>query len=196
MSEVSDFDAEVLQLIRDANARRRGYADFYKWPLDRCLEEVEVARTMCDALSSAGQPLAHSVVSRDRGSDPPDCEGLSPDGKRIAIEVTELVDPAAIVATRSGTKYVWAQWDSAKLAAALQERLSSKDGCKLKGGPYDLYVVVIYTDEPELSLNAVKTLLGDKSVRITTRVDRAYLLLSYESSSRSRPYVELQISDT
>jgi len=38
-----DEEREVLEKIRAANAKNRGYASFFSWPLDRDLEEASIA---------------------------------------------------------------------------------------------------------------------------------------------------------
>lgn len=117
---MNDLDPEVLRKIREAIARRRGYADYFSWPADRELEERMIAATLCEALDAAGQPLATSIASRERGEDPPDCEALGADGRPMAIEVTELVDPDAIKAVVSGATYDWAEWPVDKLIRRLR----------------------------------------------------------------------------
>jgi|SRR5579859_436896 len=193
---MDDFDSDVIRLIRAATAQRRGYADFFGWPLDRDMEELGIAETLCEALAAAGQPLASCLTSRGRGNDPPDCEGAGPHGTRIGIEATELVDPNAIVAAKQGRTYDWAEWTPEKLCRTIQERLSSKDSCTLRGGPYDAYVVVIHTDEPELTVERIRELLGSARFEPTAQVDRAFLLLSYDPKAQTYPAVELPLPDT
>src|SRR5450432_4148668 len=123
MEEDPDI-VEALRLMREAISKRRGYADYYEWPLDRGVGELGVAQELNAALTAAGRPLATSIASRGPGQDPPDCEGVDLNGKRLAIEVTELVDPEAIKAAKTRNAFVWAPWTREKLMEAIGTPLS------------------------------------------------------------------------
>lgn len=185
---------EVMAVIREAVKRQRPYADHFGFGVDRPTAEVGVAQELSDALVAAGQPpLATNIVSRGH-DDPPDCEGVSADGERIAIEVTELVDPNAIIAAKEGRRFDWAEWTREKLMKEIQRRLDGKDSKELLGGPYASYVVIIYTDEPLLNAERVRSLLGETRFRPLTQVSRAFLLLSYDPKTETCPVIELHLS--
>lgn len=187
---------EILKLMRAAQAQRRGYADFFHWPLDRDLEERGLVQSLSEALESRGELFFHSVRSRGRPNDPPDCEALDGNGERIGIEVTELVDEAAIVAFRAGAIYEWAEWGADRFVRSMAERLIAKAGryAKLKDSPYPGgYVVVLHTDEPNLNHEQVNRWLRDAPPFDAPNVSRAFLLLSYEPRVRGYPYFEIQL---
>lgn len=191
---MDDIDPEVMKALREAIKRQRPYADYFGFAVDRSIAEVGVAETLCKALASAGQPLATDIKSRGQGNDPPDCEGTGEAGARIGIEVTELVDPDAIVAAKAGCVFDWADWTREKLLAEVQGRLSDKDRklSRARGGPYDTHVVIIHTDEPLLNITRVRTLVDSARFLPMAVVDRAFLLLSYDPKSQSCPYIELE----
>src|SRR5216110_1592661 len=101
--------------MRAARAQARGYADFHLWAPDRDLEEWGVANTLRESAAHRGEEeLFRELRRRGRGNDPPDCEASDQFGQSIAIEVTELVDPKAIVAFKRGLIYEWADWTQSK----------------------------------------------------------------------------------
>lgn len=194
----SEDEKEVVALMRAAQAKARGYADFFGWSTDRDLEEWGVTTTLCEALQHTGGSFFDKVKARGRPNDPPDCEAVDREGNRIAIEVTELVCPDAIRAYKAGQVYVWSDWSNDRLIAALADRIASK-GARyetLKGGPYDgRYVILIYTDESMLPIAAVREYLDGYIFERPDGVTRVFLLLSYDPTVKTYPYVELSLGE-
>jgi len=94
---------------------------------------------------------------KSRRDDPPDCEAML-DRRWSAIEVTELVHEETLARSVKALKEraaggepkkpeAYFEWTRTDLLRALQERVYAKDVLRLKGGPYERYVLVIYTDE-------------------------------------------------
>jgi hypothetical protein len=147
-----------------------------------------VAEDFVDAAASEPGGPFFSLKVRGRGEDPPDCELTSSDGRRLAVEITELVDRKTVEAVNEYIKRNptaprpggWVEWDSAKLIAALEERLAAKHfRHKLKGGPFDEYIVLVYTAEPALDGDSTRRLIADHQFTPYPAIDRAYLLLDY-----------------
>ena len=193
----SDEEAKIVALMRAANAKSRDYADFFSWATDRDVEEWGVVTELGSALAGHGELFFSELKQRGRGNDPPDCEAVDSSGKRIAIEVTELVDGRAIQRHKSGAVYEFADWTKDGLVSSLAERIAEKGRryANLKEGPYDGgYVIVIFTDEPMLPIETVKTFLGGHAFRRPDGVTRAFLLLSYDPRTKAYPYVDLDLS--
>ncbi|WP_404361314.1 hypothetical protein [Methylotuvimicrobium sp. KM1] len=193
----TDEEKEILHLMREARNRARGYADFFGWGSDRDIEEWGVVTSLSESLESEGKSLFSSLKRRGRPNDPPDCEALDTEGKRIAIEVTELVDGKAIQAYKSGAVYEWADWDKAKFISSLEKLLCRKDSRfpELKEPPYDGgYYVVIFTDEPMLDRSTVETYLDGHQFERPEYLTRAFLLVSYDPGVEKCPHYELQFS--
>lgn len=149
-----------------------------------------------------GVPLGHGksffdeIKRRGRGSDPPDCEAVDSQGNRIAIEATELVCPEAIQAYKEGRICDWADWPKDRFIAALAHRIATKGARyeKLKDGPYDGgYIILIYTDEPMLTMETVRGFLDGHVFGKPWGVTRAFLLLSYHPRIQMCPYFELSL---
>jgi hypothetical protein len=192
----SEDERQIAQLMREALRRSRGHASFFEWAPNRDLEELGVAGYFRESLEHRGQPSFDRIASRGRGNDPPDCEALGPDGKPIAIEVTELVNPAAIIAFKHNKAYEWNEWSREELQGALRRQLIRKAACyaSLKGGPYAEYIVLIYTDEPMLPYDTATRLLDAVTFEMVPRIDRAFLLISYDQNLGYCPYLQLRLS--
>lgn len=196
----ADDQAEIVKLLRESRERSRGYADFFQWATDRDLEEWGVVITLAESLTLRGDLFFGEVKSRGRPNDPPDCEAKNTEDQRIAIEVTELVDGLAIhqhkkaLAERRPTD--WAEWNREKFLSLLVARLEEKDERfpHLKGTPFPGgYVVIVHTDEPGLSREAVARYLSERFVLKVQHITRAFLLLSYDPSVEMCPYFEVPI---
>jgi hypothetical protein len=181
---------ELVEMVRDAVRKQRPYAGFFHWP-ERAIAEWGIANAFSEAAASEeGFPL-RELEARRPGEDPPDCEGIDAHGRRIAIEVTELVDGDAIARARHTGDNVWATWDTPRISAGLDHLLSEKDSKTLQGGPYDEYLVLIHTDEPALTLEQIEAAAFGHSFPKLHQVQRAYILLSYDPHRGGYPYVKL-----
>jgi hypothetical protein len=161
------------------------------------VEEWGVTSCLQESLQATGEAFFTHLKSRGRANDPPDCEALDAGGKRIAIEVTELVDGRAIERYKSGRVYDWADWSREKFLSALSKRIADKGERygKLKDSPYEGgYVVLVYTDEPMLPRETVKAFLDGQAFLCHHGVSRAFLLLSYEPKIGSYPYFDLTLT--
>lgn len=193
----SEEESEILSLLRESRIKARGYADFFGWGADRDLEEWGVVTALAESLRLEGKVVFSSLKSRGRGNDPPDCEALDNKGKRIAIEVTELVDGEAIKAYKSGAKYIWADWNKSKFIGSLESLITRKDSkfIELKEPPYGGgYFIVIFTDEDMLDPATVELYLQGYKFNKPKHSERVFLLLSYDPTIQRCPYYELQLS--
>jgi hypothetical protein len=118
-----------------------------------------------------------------RQDDPPDCEGRL-DGQWSAIELTQLMheetraqSEQAIKQQKPGVYFLWERED---VLREIQKLIEVKDSKRYKGGPYQRFVLIINTDEPELRETAMSQFLEGATFR--TRVfDDVVVGLSYHS---------------
>lgn len=184
----------TAQPLDQAGQKKRGYSDFFAWPVDRQLEEWAIVDSLKESLEKANAGFFNSLVARGRGNDPPDCEAMLFEGGKLGIEVTELVDADAIMAYKNGNTDHWAEWGEIKLIKSITQRLEVKDTSKnIKGGPYDLYMLVIHTDEPILSFDYTQPLLSKCPFGLYSLINRAFLLMSYDEKYQCCPFIELNI---
>lgn len=195
----TEEEKKFIQEIKQAIANSRGYADHFGWPPDRDIEEYSVVKALCNSLEKEGNFFidCNSITIRGRGKDPPDCEAKDVDGNNIGVEVTELVDPNAIMAFKKNQVYEWAEWDKAKLVDAINKRLDTKNTPeRIKGGPYEKYILIIHTDEPILDVDYANNLLKKHRFNKRELIDRAFLLISYDPRYQTDPYIELEFAGT
>lgn len=187
----------VTEILRRHVETERAYASYWKFSLDRQLEEQHVAACLLAYLEAfEGWTGATVAISEN---DPPDCYGVVA-GEKFGIEVTELVHERTVAAhqlrrnaerkgllppPKAAEASDTAQWTASALRAALTTIVEQKDKPAL-GGPFSPYLVAIFTDEltvtPELIAEAMA------GVTITSRhLDDAYLLLSYDPSAEGFP---------
>jgi hypothetical protein len=189
-------EAAIAAAMRAARERARGYADFFGWAPDRDLEEHGVVRSLAETLEVERRLFFSKLRIRGRGNDPPDLEALDDEGRRIAIEVTELVDGRAIEAHKAGDPFNWAEWPEEKFRLRVASLLAAKNArfTKLKDAPYPGgYVVVAFTDEPELSRLTVQRFLEGQVFRSLPHISRAVLLLSYDPQISRCPCFDLAV---
>jgi hypothetical protein len=175
----SDFARAMFENKRGAN-------EFWYWK-DKLVMETGVARTV---LKNAGRQF-QQLRSRGR-EDPPDCEAII-EGLRYGIEVTELVDEATLKAAIKGNPQ-FLLWDRDQLCAELQKRIDRKDvpPQKVKGGPYDRYMLIIATDETALGHRDVEQFLEGEMFRSSFITDVLFGL-SYDPSLKCYPIFQLSL---
>jgi hypothetical protein len=189
---MSEEEAEIRALMRAARKRSRGYADFFGWAIDRDIEESGVLSSLAESMAADGVLFYKNVKSRRRPNDPPDCEATDSYGARVAIEITELVDSAAICAFKQGRVYDWAEWSREKFMSSLADRIAAKDKRypDLKEPPYEGgYVVVVFSDEPVLTRLTVQEYLKNHDIPRPVHISRAILILSYDPAIQRCPGV-------
>ena len=116
-------------------------------------------------------------------------------GRRVAVEVTELVSADAIRAYKSGRVYDFAFWDRDLFLSSLTEAISRKDANfgRLRDPPYDGgYELIVFTDEPMVSRSSVEKWLTKEVFRVE-HLSRAVLLLGYDPGLSRCPFYELPL---
>jgi hypothetical protein len=181
----------IYERIKEALAKRRGYADFFGWDDKQVAERGIVSQLLEEIVDEPAGPF-RDLVSRGVGADPPDCEMRDMDGRRIGIEVTELVDEDAIRRSKRDSRFLMAGWDQATLIARLEARIRQKDAPKVvHGGPYDEYWLLLHTDEGVLTFEAVSGWLAGFELPKRSLLTRVYLLFSYSPGLKKYPYLRL-----
>jgi hypothetical protein len=177
------MEKDELRRAIELKTRKSG-RDYWYWK-DR--PEMECGAVQ-DVLTAAG--LSVEGIT-NRTDDPPDCEALI-NGEHCGIEVTELVHEKALKSSIDGPEQHFA-WDRAALCEHLQVLISRKD-CpeKVKGGPYQRYILVIVTDEMFLDHITVERFLAGASFQAKFITD-VFLGLSYEPKMGRCPVFKLPI---
>ena len=195
--EDTDGEPSLAELIK---ANTRPWNGFWAWK-DKLVGEHGAAYNV---LQAAGIN-AESLVSREEGQDPPDCEAII-DGCLTGIEVTELVHQPTLERSLKAIKQraagkepgpnkseAFFVWEREDLLHALQTRIDTKDRSKLKGGPYDRYILVIHTNEMFLETDKVEQWLRQATFE-ARRITDVLLGLSYDPRHGGCPVFKLQMS--
>lgn len=202
--------ASTLRRIADA-AHRRGHASMFAMPKDdenfgedpghwqRVLERV-VAQDWADSVPPEWGISATGITSNP--DDPPDCLAKM-DDQVIGIELTELVKGEIIRKHRRheegkriyspAERFEDETWSREAFASMISDRLRSKNAKAIKKRcQFD--ILVLYTDELDLSPDKIEVWLRDLKFEPTSHIKRAFLLLSYWPGYRlSYPVFELSI---
>ena len=183
--------SHIKSLVHDSFHNSHDYANYYDWS-EKQQQEIGAVLCLFESIEKQNNLQHFNVLPRDEGEDPPDCEAIDQNQQTIGIEVTELVDEKTIKNQLHGKPFDWADWDKTKLLHKIRERISAKDKpTKMKGGPYDKYVLLIHTEEPGLPYQKASALLEDVALDNMRLIDDVYLLFSYDSQCSYCPYIKL-----
>jgi hypothetical protein len=190
--DANEFD--WAEFAEEVKRNHRPHAGHFSWETNRAVTEFGVFQEFQNSLAEQKKLFFREPMHRGDGNDPPDCEAIGNGGKRVGIEITELVDAKSAAAARAGKHYDWKDWKDA-LIPELQKILLKKDApSDLKEAPYQEYVVLIFSDEPWMEYDYVERQLAIHHFRATEVITRAFLLLSYSPFTKGYPCFELQLS--
>jgi len=180
-----DLD-ESGRILRQSAARARGYADFFDWP-DKSVKEWGIAQTFVQELQRSGGPTICGGTQHPGGvNHAPDLQITTQNGETWGVEITELVSQEAIEATKCGSS-VFALWSDEELIAQVDALVARKDRPqKIKGGPYDRYLLLVHVDEAMLNRERLESAFVYHGFR-THLIDEICVLLSYEPSEQRCP---------
>ena len=171
----------------------RKYAPYFALSSSRQNNEFNVAVALSQELRKRGKEPFHSILLRGRGNDPPDCEAKDSHGKRIGIEVTELVDGDSISAAKKGESFSQDTLKPSEVTENITAKIRKKDGADVKGGTYDEYILIIYCDDPRFLDYEILDAIRKEQFAPTRLIDRVYFLESYCPWEKCCPYIELRL---
>ena len=143
-----------------------------------------VERMWVEQFMRAARFSVRDLVARRPDEDPPDCECVI-DCARAGIEATEIIHGGTAASFDHNVRHF--EWDQATFLARVQSIISTKDGKRWLGGPYDRRLLVIYTNELFLPRDKVKAwLLGHRFE--TSTFDHVVLGFSYDPDHGYRAF--------
>ena len=169
--------------------KRRKYANFFEAPTKK-FKELSVSE---EWLITYGVEHCFDEKSLVASNDQwPDCEVKMYSGELCGIEVTELVDQECIERNEKNHD-VYRFWNDNEIIEAIERRLNDKN-TKSHGGKYQKLIVLIHTDEIEITCDR-----GNKAILAHTfsgfkNIDEAYLVYSYEPSYQQYPVTTIKLS--
>ena len=172
----------------------RKHAPYFSLSSNRQTNETDVVHLLIEGLSKHGEVAFNSVTSRGESNDPPDCEAMGDNGEWIGIEVTELVDGPSIAAAKDEDVNFQEIWKPSRVIEKVACIIRRKDRAVLKGGPYDLYILIVYCGDPVIldydNIEAIRA----SSFPATQLIDHAYFLWSYCPIEKRCPHIKLRLS--
>lgn len=176
----------VPEWIRYYLLHQREYADRFDWKgPDREAAKREKERGIVIDWLGAMFRESSPYVSFDSCPAPlPDCQLVDKSGRKVGVEVTELVDKATIERNKYSS-YHWKEYSAADLVAALAQRLNSKNR-NLRGARHVIdrhgiskLIVVMHCDEPDLRSRPqfCRDVLSTARFTGYEEIDEAFLLL-------------------
>jgi hypothetical protein len=177
----------VIEMIQ----RQRPHANFFAWPdrspVGKSVAECGTVSSLLESMELAGdRRFTRLRASRDAW---PDCLLDDPGGREIAVEVTELVDSAAL----SGQPANRINWSGSVFIKAIEELLLHKDRRSFRHRKGGGVLLVIHTDEPALIPRDYGPLLDSFVFPATRNIREAYFLFSFDASLARCPYWRLRL---
>jgi hypothetical protein len=165
------------------------YAPFFEW-IDQGRKELGVVEDLLESLNRSGAGLSSPRLHRP---DPPDCTCIDASGNVLALEVTEVVCETAARLTAQGQD-VMRVWNPGELSTHIASRLADKDSKRFNGGPFAGTVVCLFTDEPMLTVQQARDELKGTAFGPFKQLTAAYLLMSYDTSTKTYPVLPLRMT--
>lgn len=170
--------------------RCRRYAGFFDWP-DKAVKERGVVANLLRSLNDNGDnELSNPTIFQP---DPPDVVCDTCDGRKVAIEVTEVVSAEAACRVAQGQS-VYRLWGPGELFEHIDAAARKKDSKSFNGGPYSSYRLCFFTDEPDLSFEKARKELSEARIGPLEKISRVYLLFTYDPSTKGYPIIEIPIA--
>jgi hypothetical protein len=184
--------SEIVRFIREARAKSREYADYWEWAIDRPRAELHAGRVLREFLARSGEEVSGRLSHVK--PDPPDVLLTTAKGRRLGIEVTELVSAEAVKRARYRKQhggeitYDWAEWTPASVADELRRLVRVKDG-KLSNvaDSYDELLLAITADEPLINEALAREAVA-RCQPFVEWIGRAFLLASYHPQADTDVY--------
>jgi len=186
-----DNDLEGAKAKADVMNERGGHASVFarKTPEDLQIVERAAACEFSESVQAKYGLQIDNIESNPEKNGVPDCFA-NHEGRRIGIELTELVDGSLLDDIRntsidepainaySGEGFVRAQWDEARFSKDLSERICCKVRKYQKNG-HAVDILIVHTAEPWLKPERVEKWVSLSNLKPTVQIRSAYLLMDY-----------------
>ena len=176
----SDYLSYWIELIN-----KRGHSSvFATTNKTKKLVELSIACEFSKSLQYEFSILLENITNCE--ADPPDCLA-EVNGRRIKIELVELIDESAIgIARKTGLtahndakQFLATQWNSDRLIEEVNKTIDAKDK-KYKSADKKFEILVIYTAEPWLSPNDVKRWISEQKFEARISFENVFLLMEHD----------------
>jgi O-6-methylguanine DNA methyltransferase len=166
--------------------RSRKYAPYWHWK-DKQLLELGVVREWIALMPDA----YHSVSAGPHPNQAPDCIILDGGNNSVGVEVVELVDSFAVAKNEQGED-IYRHYKKGDFVAAVRDILKNKDA-KTYFGRYLKIIVLIHTDEPDLSYERCREWLKDAEFPPLDTIDEAFIIFPYNPVNKHQ-YIRIKVN--
>jgi hypothetical protein len=167
----------------------RKYASFFQFG-DKAVNEFLIAQEFINWFNKNQDQTLHSLVSSIK--DPPDCSCLNENNQLIGIELVELVCQQSIELSER-SKLVYRSWGQEELIDKIKHLLIDKDSKSYQNGPYSEIIVLIHTDETDLSIEKTTKYLLHSIFGPFNQITQSFLIFSYHPNLKHNPYHVIKI---
>jgi len=190
MNDDEILDDEILAHLKAQGDPDRKHATFFEWydrtPFGKGIAESGIVDELLDAMKVQGRNEYRNLGAS--GEEWPDVWLQGSKGRRVACEVTALVDKAAL---RAGHPRAWT---ATELVDRLQAKVRTKGLRSLGGLRGDQSILLIHTDEQTLNADNVATMLTNVTFMKAPTIGRVFFLLSYDPKRGGYRYFELELA--
>jgi hypothetical protein len=168
--------------------KTRKYANFFEGG-----SKEQKESSVCEEwLNTYGAINGYDLTTLKKVDDQwPDNEVNTINGQRCGIEVNELVDSNCIRLNEKGED-VYRLWNEPEILDAITNRLKAKN-TKSHGGKYKKLIVLIHTDEFEITFGTYSSVIEKHTFNDLENIDEAYLVYSYNPYFKAYPISVLTI---
>ncbi|EPX4135594.1 hypothetical protein ACW0FU_004123 [Vibrio vulnificus] len=181
------FEKATENYLTKRKAMVRKHADFFETP-DKTTKELLVTQSLFQMLELETKD---HLVSVSLAQDPPDVAVVTRSGKKIGVEVTELVNEKAIGFDIKGKRLQYLKeilsWNVETLTAKLQRIISSKaKKCEKLPQGFDELVLLIFTDEPRLNALTIEQFTKDAKFSDIEVFQSVFILTSHDPHKQGK----------
>lgn len=193
MSEIDEISLKIVESLRRNDQLRRKHADFWNFYKKSSKELGLFSEIFARFEADYESKVIQWGLCED---EPPDIFVSLANGRKVGIEITELVNEASVIAQLKkspdySTELIRFGFDEAcEEISRILKKKSTKTAPKLTD--YDALVLLIHSDEPMLKSDQF---LQSGTLRLFERspiFECVYLLFSYEPDKQECPLIKLE----
>jgi hypothetical protein len=184
-------DVEIWKSVLEVQKKMRPYAPFFNWP-DKQIKELGVVDCLLQAIRE--QEGRNWIKETEPGPDvnlPPDVIGITHENTRVAFEVTELIDQSNIDKSIKRQTLKFQDWQPDEIINRLELILADKGLIDFGKGSFASVVLVIHTDELQISLDQCRRAIAIHQFVQREQIDEAYLIFRPVPMGETCPYFRL-----
>ncbi|HDY7535883.1 TPA: hypothetical protein RQJ67_004514 [Vibrio vulnificus] len=195
-AEIEAFNIRFEEVVKDYLIKRkamvRKHADFFEAP-NKTTKELLVTQYLFQMLEvDTNEHLVNMFLAQD----PPDVAVVTSSGKKVGVEVTELVNEKAIDYDIKGERLKYLKeilsWNADSITKKLQHIITTKaQKCKKLPEEFDELILLIFTDEPRLNVSIIEKFIKDAKFSDIEAFQSVYILTSYDPKKQGKGLLEI-----